>query len=89
MTFEISLPSATEDPAMYVAALLSVLGEREPLRVLEATPAAVRGIASGLTEERLNQAPGPVAGHQVHRRALDLDRPVRVVFNLAHQVGRS
>lgn len=59
MTNEIPIPSATEDPAVYVDALLSTLGDRDPLEILGATGARVREIAGGLPGDALDRAPAP------------------------------
>jgi hypothetical protein len=59
MTDEIAVPSATEEPAAYVEALLSVLGDQDPFDVLAATPARVGAIAQGVSDDVLDRVPRP------------------------------
>ena len=46
----IQIPDASREPAAYVRALVTTLGDREPLAVLRQTPTAVRAMCAGLTE---------------------------------------
>jgi hypothetical protein len=50
---------SAEHASAYVAAILDLLGSREPLEVLKATPAAVRAAAGGLGPEQLSQPEAP------------------------------
>jgi DinB superfamily len=59
MTNESRIPDAAGEPAAYVEALLSVLGDRAPLEVLEMTPSSVSAIASDLPAGELDHAPAP------------------------------
>jgi hypothetical protein len=61
MTGEIVVPSATDDPAAYVDALVSALGDRDPLEVLAATPARVAAVADRVTADALERPPEPGA----------------------------
>jgi hypothetical protein len=47
-----SASNAVDQAAAYVAALLSALGSRDPLQVLEETPSALRLAVRGLTREQ-------------------------------------
>jgi hypothetical protein len=44
---------AERDAAAYVEAVLSLLGDQDPVQVLEATPAELRRLAGDLTEEEM------------------------------------
>jgi len=59
----------------YTAAILNLLGSREPLPVLEETPHAVRTVVAGLSEEQLSrpEAPGKWSVRQVVRHLADSD----------------
>jgi hypothetical protein len=56
---DIPIPDATAEPAAYVQALLSVLGNRDPLSVLAQTPVEVERIAGKRDAARLTTAAGP------------------------------
>jgi hypothetical protein len=75
MTGAYLIPDATEEPAAYVEALLSVLGDRDPLEVLAATPARVRGIAGSLTSDDLARSPalGEWSAYEVLGHLLDVE----------------
>ena len=64
---------APEQVQAYVAALLATLGERDPLEVLRAMPAALREAIAGLTSERLAtpEAPGKWSMRQVVQHLSD------------------
>jgi hypothetical protein len=49
---------AAEHAAAYVAAVLDLLGQRDPLAVLEETPAAISRAIEGLSAEQLDQPEG-------------------------------
>lgn len=51
---------ADEAARAYVSAILDLLGDRDPMAVLEATPSAIEEIVKGLTDEQLlrPEAPG-------------------------------
>jgi hypothetical protein len=71
----IEIPDATREPAAYVRALVRTLGEREPLAVLAATPAAARELCRGLDEAgwRTPMAAGEWSALQVVGHLLDVD----------------
>ena len=46
----IQIPDATLEPAAYVRALVTTLGDREPLEVLRQTPTAARAMCAGLSD---------------------------------------
>jgi ketosteroid isomerase-like protein len=58
-TEDVAIPDATDEPAAYVAALLEVLGDQDPVAVLEQTPAAVDAIISEADPEQLDRSPRP------------------------------
>ena len=74
-TEEIPIPDATAEPAAYVHALLAVLGERDPLVVLSATPAEVDRIISSSSSAALEQTPaeGGWSFRDVLGHLLDVD----------------
>ncbi len=64
-----------EQAREYTAAVLSLLGSREPLNVLRSTPEAVRNVVAGLTEREVSQpeAAGKWSIRQVVRHLADSD----------------
>jgi hypothetical protein len=88
----IELPDASTRPEEYREALLAVVGEQEPLAVLERTPARVRELVAGRDPSVLDVPPAPgewsaaqIVGHLLDvdmvygfriRQALTVDRPV-------------
>jgi hypothetical protein len=78
MTSEITIPSADDDPAAYVAALVAALGDRDAVAVLETTPAEVRRLASDLPQVMLERAPSP--GEWSAREVLGHLLDVEVVY---------
>jgi hypothetical protein len=59
MTDEVRIPDAAREPAAYVEALLAVLGDRDPLEVLETTPSSLSAAASDLAAGDLDHVPAP------------------------------
>lgn len=55
----INIPSATDNPGEYQRALLAVAGDQEPVEAMAGTPAKVREICAGLTEEWAAREPEP------------------------------
>lgn len=55
----IEIPSATEDPAAYVAALLDVAGDADPFEVMATTPAKARELCAELTDDLARALPEP------------------------------
>lgn len=53
------IPDAAREPAAYVQALLSVLGDRDALEVLERTVSRVSAIAGAVPDGELDRAPAP------------------------------
>jgi hypothetical protein len=71
---EIPIPDATAEPAAYVRALLAVLGRRDPLLVLSATPAEVdRIITSSAAALERSPADGGWSFRDVLGHLLDVD----------------
>lgn len=64
---------AAETAREYVAALLAILGDQDPMEVLAATPAALRGAAAGMSHEgsRTPEKPGKWSVQQVVRHLAD------------------
>jgi hypothetical protein len=62
-----------EQARAYTAAVLDLLGDRNPLDVLRATPGAVRAAVAGLTEAQLSarEAPGKWSTRHVVRHLAD------------------
>ena len=50
---------APEDAAAYVAAVLGLVGDRDPLDILRATPEALRRVIDGVTIQELRQPERP------------------------------
>lgn len=65
--------AAREDADRYVAALLALLGDRDPLSVLAGTPDALERAAAGLDDAaaRVPEAPGRWSAVQVVRHLAD------------------
>src|SRR5688572_8840128 len=65
--------SSKEDAAAYTAALLDLLGTREPLQQLEQTPAAMRAATANVDAKRLSapEAPGKWSVRQVVAHVAD------------------
>lgn len=65
--------SSAEQAAEYIAAILDLLGDDDPLAVLRATPDALREAVAGLTEEELSrrEQPGKWAVRHVLRHLAD------------------
>lgn len=53
------MPDATAQPREYVQTLLDILGDRDPLDVIAATPALVAELTAGAADERLASPPAP------------------------------
>jgi hypothetical protein len=75
VTEAIEIPSATEDPKAYVAALLATLGDRDPLEVLGATTAVVGRTVASLEAAQWARplGPGEWSAEQVVGHLLDVD----------------
>jgi hypothetical protein len=77
-------PRATAD---YVASLLELLGDQEPLAVLAATPAAVAAVVAGIPPARLARPEGPgrwsVAGVLQHLADSEVVNGYRIRLMLA------
>src|SRR6266545_4444964 len=75
MTEAIQIPSATDDPRVYVDALLATLGDRDPLEVLGATPAVVGRVVAGLSGEQWARplGSGEWSAEQVLGHLFDVD----------------
>jgi len=77
-------PRATAD---YVASLLELLGDQEPLGVLAATPAALAAVIAGIPPARLTQPEGPgkwsVAGVLQHLADSEVVNGFRIRLMLA------
>lgn len=87
----IEIPDATTEPEAYRAALLEVIGDRDPLAVLAETPERVRALLAGRDAGELATPPAPgewsaavIVGHLLDveivygfrwRLALTADRP--------------
>ena len=87
----IDLPDATAQPQEYREALLTVIGDQDPVAVLERTPARIRELTSGRGGRELSAPPAPgewspaqIVGHLLDvdvvygfriRLALTADRP--------------
>ncbi len=73
MTFANPPRYAPESARAYVAALLELLGERDPLAVMAETPHALRLATDGLTDERARrpEAPGKWSAVEVVRHLAD------------------
>ena len=67
--------SSKEDAAAYTAALLDLLGAREPLQQLEQTPAVMRSAVANVQASRLSapEAPGKWSVRQVVAHVADSD----------------
>jgi hypothetical protein len=59
MTLTNPAGDAVNAAATYTKALLDILGDRDPLAVLRATPARLREIATSVDDDRLRRAEGP------------------------------
>ena len=57
--FTNSIDSASEEAGDYIAAVLDLVGESDPLEILGRQPAEVEQIAAGLTEKQLRQPEVP------------------------------
>jgi hypothetical protein len=55
----IEIPDATREPQAYVAALLAILGDQDPVGVYRQTPNAVRGLCEDLDDAGWLLAPDP------------------------------
>jgi ketosteroid isomerase-like protein len=56
---QVVIPDATAEPAAYVRALLEVLGDRDPVRVLAETPNEVDAIIAKADITKLDRSPEP------------------------------
>jgi len=66
----VELPDPASDPAMYCAALMAVVQNRDPLEIIVQTPAQLRELIRGQSDEMLGRRPAPaewsaieIAGH--------------------------
>lgn len=66
---------AQDEPAAYVTRLLDLLGDREPLQVMQGLDAAVRAAVADLSSEQVRraEAPGKWSCLQVIRHLLDTE----------------
>ena len=73
--FTNSASRAPEDAAAYVAAVLGLVGDRDPLAILRATPDALRRGIDGVTPQQLRQPerPGKWSIVQVLRHLADAE----------------
>jgi hypothetical protein len=55
----VDIPSATEEPAAYVTALLEVAGDRDPFDVIAQTPVWAKILCTDTPTELLNRVPEP------------------------------
>ena len=70
--FTNSASSSADQARAYVAAILDLLGTRDPIDVLEETPDEVRGAVAGLSDKQLSQPESPgkwSLGHVVQHLA--------------------
>jgi uncharacterized damage-inducible protein DinB len=67
--------TSAEAAAEYTRAVIGLVGEREPLEVLRATPAALEAAVAGMSAEALSapEAPGKWSVRQVLRHFADSD----------------
>jgi hypothetical protein len=59
MTFTYPAGDAVNAAASYTKALIDILGDRDPLDVLRATPDRLRAIATSVDDDRLRRVEGP------------------------------
>jgi hypothetical protein len=73
--FSNRLSVAADEAGIYVAAVLGLLGDREPIRVLEATPAELRRLVDGRSAEELRrpERPGKWSATEVVQHLADSD----------------
>jgi hypothetical protein len=71
----IHLPDATTHPQEYREALLTVIGDQDPVAVLERTPARLRQLLAGRDADELSSppAPGEWSAAQIVGHLLDVD----------------
>lgn len=56
---QVQLPDPASDPATYRAALMAVVQNRDPLEIIAQTPARLRELILGQSDEMLGQRPAP------------------------------
>jgi uncharacterized damage-inducible protein DinB len=64
--FTNNLDSAGEEAAEYTQAVVAMLGERDPIMVLEAMPDEIEAAAAGLTDEELRRPEAPGKWSIIH-----------------------
>ena len=52
-----SLPDPADNPKLYRAQLIAVVGDRDPLAIIDSTPRVIRELIEGVDEEALNRRP--------------------------------